>query len=255
MAAFVRVVEQFAAVLYAACAVGVLWSIRAMWLAWRERDRTLYALERETASARIGRGALSALAFVGLGALVFFVARFVAPSLPAEEAPTPTPSGPLVTLTPSPTPFPTPTPSVTPTPDSSLDATALALTPVDTATPEPTTVPAPPASCPDPGVQITAPRDGDTFSGSFQVFGTASIPNFGFYKFVLNGPGTNNEDRTAGEVVKTPVVNDYLGTFDPTLLLEAPGAYRFSLVVVDNVGNEAPHCAITLRFAAAPAPN
>ena len=135
MAPFVRVVEQFAAVLYAACAVGVLWSIRGMWLAWRERDRTLYALERETASARIGRGVLSALAFVGLGALVFFVARFVAPSLPAEQAPTPTPSGPLVTLTPSPTPFPTPTPSLTPTPNSSLDATALALTPIDTATP------------------------------------------------------------------------------------------------------------------------
>jgi hypothetical protein len=123
----------------------------------------------------------------------------------------------------------------------------LAGATLEAPTPLPSPIP-PPASCPDPSVQITAPRDGQTFSGPFQIFGTANIDNFGFYKFVLNGPATNFEDRTAGDVVTTPVVNNYLGTIDPSVLLQAPGAYRFSLVAVNNVGNEAPHCSITLQI-------
>jgi hypothetical protein len=246
MAAFIRAIEQFAIVLYAACLAGMAWSLRAVWLAWRDRSETLFALERETASARIGRGVLSALGFIGLGLIVFVVAQFVAPSLPAAEAPTPTPPGPLVTLTPTYTPFPTPTPPATPTIDPALEATLAGAT-LEAPTPLPSPIP-PPASCPDPSVQITAPRDGQTFSGPFQIFGTANIDNFGFYKFVLNGPATNFEDRTAGDVVTTPVVNNYLGTIDPSVLLQAPGAYRFSLVAVNNVGNEAPHCSITLQI-------
>ncbi len=248
MASFVRLIEQFALVLYVACLVGVLGSLRAAWLAWRERNNTLYSLERETAAARAGRAALSGLVFVGLGAIVFFVASFVAPSLPADEAPTPTASGPLVTLTPTHTPFPTPTPEDTPTPEPLSTAAGTAVETSAPPTPRPTVAPFPPPQCPDPNVQISAPGHGQTFSGPFQVFGTANIENFGFYKFVLNGPATNFEDRTAGEVVKTPVVGNYLGTFDPTLLLEVPGVYRFSLVAVNNVGNEAPHCAISLQF-------
>jgi len=247
MASFIRLIEQFAIVLYAACLVGVIWSMRSAWLAWRERSNTLYALERETAATQAGRAVLNGLAFVGLGAAIFFVASFVAPTLPADEAPTPTPSGPLVTLTPTHTPFPTPTPETTATPDPLLHVTPIAVATILSPTPRPA-VSLPPAQCPDPNVQITAPGHTQVFSGPFQVFGTANIENFGFYKFVLNGPATNFEDRTAGEVVKTPVVNNYLGTFDPSLLLEAPGAYRFSLVAVDNVGNEAPHCAISLQF-------
>ncbi|HLF25829.1 MAG TPA: hypothetical protein VJG32_05795 [Anaerolineae bacterium] len=248
MAPFIRVIEQFAVALYAACLIGVIWSIRAIWLAWHERKNTLFLLEREEASARIGRGLLSVLACLGLGAVVFVLTRFVAPALPIAEAPTPTPPGPLITLTPTNTPFPTPTLETTPTPEPSLDTS---VTPVDTlpaVTPEPTTPPAPPAACPDPNVQITAPHDGDAFSGPFQIFGTANIPNFGFYKFVLNGPWTQYQDRTAGDVVRAPVSDSYLGTFDPAALLAAPGAYRFSLVVVDNVGNEAPHCSIAVQF-------
>jgi len=247
MAPFIRLIEQFAIVLYIACLAGVLASLRAAWLAWRERNNTLYSLERETATARAGRAALSGLAFVGLAALIFFLASFVAPKLPADEAPTPTPPGPLVTLTPTHTPFPTPTLQPTSTAEPSPGATGIPVETIPAPAPTPT-VPLPPAQCPDPNVRITAPGHGQIFSGPFQVFGTANIENFGFYKFVLNGPATNFVERTAGEVVEMPVVDNYLGAFDPTPLLEAPGAYRFSLVVVNNVGNEAPHCAISLQF-------
>lgn len=251
MAAFIRVIEQFAVFLYAACLLGIAWSIRSILAAMRERSDTLYSLERETASARIGRGAMSVLAFVGLGAVIFFVAQVVAPTLPAEDAPTPTPSGPLVTLTPTLTPFPTATVESTPAPEESPGATSAAAESVTPSPPEPTSVPIPPASCPDPSVQISAPADGAVLSGPVQVYGTANIANFSFYKFVLNGAATNFQDQTAGDVYKAPVVNGYLGTLDDPLiaiLLDSPGAYRFSLVAVNNEGNEAPHCVLTLQF-------
>ncbi|HKZ82232.1 MAG TPA: hypothetical protein VJ793_01090 [Anaerolineae bacterium] len=251
MAAFVRVVEQFAAVLYIVCLAGMAWSLRSAWLANRESRDTLYSLEREAATARMGRGLLSALGFVALGAAVFVVAQVVAPRLPAGEAPTPTPPGPLVTLTPTVTPFPTPTPISSPTPAPSPNATVAAIETIETSTPAPTPIPLPPEACPDPNVRIAAPGDGTVLAGAFQVFGTANIENFAFYKFVLNGPATNFEDRTAGDVYKTPVVDSYLGTVDESLvanLLQSPGAYRFKLIAVNNEGNEAPACTITLQF-------
>jgi hypothetical protein len=251
MAEFVRVIEQFAVILYAVCLAGVVWSIRSALAARRDRSDTLYALERETAAARFGRSLLSALAFVGLGAIVFFVAQFVAPALPAADAPTATPSGPLVTLTPTVTPFPTPTPQNSPTPEPLSNAPSASVQPVAPSTPEATAIPPAPASCPDPNVRISAPGDGAVLSGPFQVFGTVNIDNFSFYKFVLNGPATNFQDQTASDVYKSPVVNNYLGTLEEPLvavLLQSPGAYRFRLVAVNNEGNEAPHCVITLQF-------
>ncbi len=254
MSAFVRVIEQFAVVLYVACLGGIAWSIRSALAAIRDRSDTLYSLERETATARLGRSILSAVIFVGLGVAVFFVSQFVAPTLPATEDLSATPAGPLVTLTPTITPFPTPTieSTSTPEPGSSGEASPAAPgTPNESPAPEPTAVSLPPASCPDPNVRITAPGDGAVLSGPFQVFGTANIENFSFYKFVLNGPATNFQDQTASDVFKLPVVDNYLGTLDEPLisiLLQAPGAYRFSLVAVNNEGNEAPHCVITLQF-------
>lgn len=250
MASFVRLIQQFAFVFYAACLVGIVWSLRTAWLAWRERGNTLYALEREASVARTRRALVTALGFLGLAAVIFFIAGFIAPSLPAEAIPTPTPSVPLFTPTPTHTPVPTPTPDTSATPEPGVNPTLTVVEPIVTSTPPPMALPLPPASCPDPRVRITAPGDGQTFSAPFQIYGTASTENFGFYKFVLNGPATNFEDRTASEVVKTPVTEGYLGTFDPTLVLQSPGNYRFSLVVVDNVGNEAPHCTINLQFTA-----
>ena len=248
MASFVRLIEQFAIVLYLACLGGLIWAVRSAWTAMQDRNTTLYALEREAAESRAGRAIVRGLAFIALGAIIYFIARVVAPSLPAEDAPTPTLAGPVMTLTPTSTPYPTPTLEPSPTPNGTIDATLRGVESIE----PPTPAPIPSASCPDPNVQITAPGNGQIFSGSFQVFGTANIPNFAFYKFVLNGPATNFENRTATDVFKSPVVNNYLGTLDPTIWLQNPGTYRVSLVAVDNVGNEAPPCAITLQILPAP---
>ena len=247
MASFIRLIEQFAIVFYGACLVGIVWSIRSAWLAWRERINTLYALEREAYASRARRALLTGLGFFGLAVAIFFVAGFIAPMLPAEESVTPTPAVPLLTTTPINTAVPTPTLEPTGTLQPAVNPTVATIEPFATPSPQPTPA-LPPASCPDPRVRISAPGDGQIFSAPFQIYGTATIENFGFYKFVLNGPGTNFQDRTTSDVVKTPVADGFLSVFDPTLFLQSPGVYRLSLVVVDNLGNEAPHCTISLQF-------
>src|SRR3972149_6887455 len=101
MASFVRLIEQFAIVFYAASLAGIVWSIRSAWRAWQERGNTLYALEREAALSRAVRALLTALGFFGLGVVIFIIAGVVAPTLPAEQLATPTPSVPLFTATPT----------------------------------------------------------------------------------------------------------------------------------------------------------
>lgn len=253
MVSLIRLIEQISPLLYMVFLVGVLWSIRNAWVARREGDTTLFSLERETASARVWRAFLTVLGFILLGLIVFFVSNYVVPTLPDEEVLTPTLSGPFVTQTPTSTPFPTPTFENTATSsDPQPESTAAPDAPVESPTPEPTPIPLAPRSCPDPNVQITAPRNGLTFSGPFQIFGTANIPNFAFYKFDISGPATNFQFRTTGDdVVRTPVGDGYLYEIDPIGLLQSPGEYRLSLVAVDNVGNEAPHCTITVFIVAA----
>ena len=97
-----------------------------------------------------------------------------------------------------------------------------------------------------PNVQIVAPIAGQAFSGEIQVRGTADAPNFAFYKFTLNGPATNNVTQTAGDVVRAPVRDGVLGAIDPTNLVSHPGVYVVGLVVVDNTGNELPHCTVSI---------
>jgi hypothetical protein len=95
-------------------------------------------------------------------------------------------------------------------------------------------------------VQIVAPIAGQAFNGPIQVRGTADAPNFAFYKFTLSGPATDDVTQTAGDVVRAPVRDGVLGAIDVTNLLTAPGVYVLGLVVVDNTGNELPHCTVPI---------
>ena len=95
-------------------------------------------------------------------------------------------------------------------------------------------------------MQIVAPVAGQIFSSEIQVRGTADAPNFAFYKLTLNGPATGNVTQTAGDVVRAPVHGGVLGAIDPASLLNQPGVYIVGLVVVDNTGNELPHCDVAI---------
>jgi len=152
-------------------------------------------------------------------------------------------------LTNTPTPTLQATPTRTPKPPTPAPTTAPAenSTPLPpTATPGPTTPPLPAAACPDPNVQLTAPVAGQTFSVDIQLRGTADTPNFAFYKFTLKGPATGNVEKTVGDVVRTPRRDDVLGSISAAPLLAQPGVYIVGLVVVDNTGNEYPHCTLPI---------
>jgi hypothetical protein len=186
------------------------------------------------------------LGLLGLiAAATFILSTVVAPQVATgEERVTPTAAFTLPTNTPTPTFQPTPT--RTPRPPTLAPGTPTpTIAGAPSEAPTPTALPLP-AACPDPNVQIVAPVAGQVFSGEIQVRGTANAPNFAFYKLTLNGPATNGVTQTAGDVVRTPVEGGVLGAIEPTNLLSQPGVYVVGLVVVDNTGNELPHCNVSI---------
>lgn len=255
MTFFVQLLVDYAGLIYVVCVVGAVLYLREIFAARQSGRKALYSLEREAAGARMARGTLMIGAFAAVALGTYLLTTYIAPTLQAAaEAATPTPQFVLPTKTPTPTyqPSPTRTPRPPETPVSDAPP-ATAAGPV-AATEAPTPTPAVPlvANCPDPNVQLVAPVAGQTFSGPIQLRGTADAPDFAFYKFTINGPATNGVDVTAGDVVRTPMRDNVLGEIDGGALLAQPGSYIISLVVVDNTGNELPHCSVPILIQPAP---
>lgn len=246
MAFFLQILANYAGLIYLACAVGVVLYIREILAARQDWQQSLYSLEREAANSRVSRGVVMILVMGLLAGATYVLSTYIAPTLETNQpATTPTPAFSLATETPAPTlqPSPTRTPRPTLTPTG---AAAAPIEPTVAAVESPTPIPPPlpPASCPDPNVQLVAPAPGQTFNGSIQLRGTADTPNFAFYKFTLKGPATGEVAQTVGEVVREPRRDAVLGDIDGAALLAQPGAYVISLIVVDNTGNEFPACAV-----------
>ena len=246
MAFFVQLLVDYSGLIYIVLIIGGAFYLREIFSARQELQQSLYSLEREAANSRLWRGIVM-LVLLGLIAVAIFgLKTVVAPGL-ATDAARVTPPPPFILNTTTPTPTFQPTPTRTPRPPTLAPGTPTpTIEGAPTATPSPTPPPAPSASCPDPNVQIVAPIAGQTFSGAIQIRGTADAPNFAFYKFTLSGPATNNVTQTAGDVVRAPVRDGVLGAIDTTNLVTAPGAYVLGLVVVDNTGNELPHCTVPI---------
>ena len=248
MAFFVQLLANYAGLIYIGCVIGAAIYIRDILAARNDLQRSLYSLERESAGGRVVRGSIMIAVFGLIVIATYVLANVVAPQLPASllDA-TPTSAFVLPTNTPTVTIQPTATRTATPATAGPgvTSPTAENSVPQD-ATPTSTTPSLPPVSCPDPNVQLTAPAPGQVVSGEFQLFGTADEPNFAFYKFTLKGPATGDVEQTAGDVVRQAKRNDVLGSIDPALLLDQPGVYILGLVVVDNTGNEYPHCTLPI---------
>jgi hypothetical protein len=78
------------------------------------------------------------------------------------------------------------------------------------------------------------------------VYGTASHPDFQFYRLQVSGGGTGGEEFVTLEVYNSPVTNGQLGTVPSDAFV--PGDYWLRLTVVDNTGNYLPQCTVRLRF-------
>jgi hypothetical protein len=232
----------------------------AAYFAWRARSMrqagavTPYSLEREGLPERVNRTWTTAGIFGLVGVLALLVspvilshttdtvARSVLTPVAGILTRTPTPSPSPTPLTPSPTPTPTPELSVTPSPPPTQVVEEAA-----SATPQPAFVS---QACPDPRVQLSAPATGQSLAGVVEIRGTATIPDFAFYKFEINGPLTGGEWWTVSDLFYTPVDGGLLGYWDAMpVALQAPGLYSFRLVVVDSTGNYPAPCVVQVRIA------
>ncbi len=246
MAFFVQLLANYAGLIYIALIIGAVFYVREILVARQDLQQSLYSLEREAANSRLWRSVLM-LGLLGLiAAATFVLSTVVAPQVVTDEGRV-TPTAAFILPTNTPTPTFQPTPTRTPRPPTATPGTPTpTVAGVSTEAPTPSPAPLPAAQCPDPNVQITAPVAGQAFSGEIQVRGTAKAPNFAFYKLTLNGPATNGITQTAGDVVRAPVQDGVLGAIDATNLLSQPGVYTVGLVVVDNTGNELPHCNVSI---------
>jgi hypothetical protein len=219
-----RTLASYEPLIYIALAVGALFAFRRMWRSWREWRDSVYGLEREFALRRLGQATAAAFLVLALVFVEFFVATFIAPSLPATDI------------------LATPTLDLLLTPPGTLSpeqATQAALSPA------PQEVPSGMSGCVPEKIMITFPEPGDEISGTVDITGTASIPNFGFYKYEIALLGSQNwATISAG---RDPKVNTSLGSWNTTS--QTNGDYFLRLVITDNVGMALEPCVIAVRVA------
>lgn len=233
-------ISSISLLLYGACALVLLFSIRSWWNAQRERQRTIYGLEKEVANERALRALTIAFVAIAVAALVYAADANAMP-VPVTPQRSPTPNLALF-ITPTATvPPPTPTPAPpTPTPLRSSGSPSAPIPPTPKAPP---TNPRPPTAttisplpnCPDPSARITAPGVDAHLAGFVSVTGSANIANFQYYK-IEYGVGEQPQGWTVvGELHRQPINDGVLATFNADAF--PPGVYRLRLTVVDQRGN------------------
>ena len=77
-----RALASYEPLIYIALAIGGLFAFRRMWRSWREWRDSVYGLEREFALRRLVQATGAAFLILVLIFVEFFVATFIAPSLP-----------------------------------------------------------------------------------------------------------------------------------------------------------------------------
>jgi len=218
MALVYRFMSTYEVLIYILLAIGGLFALRGLWQSWNEWREALYSLEKEFALRRLGQATamLTLITFLFCGE--FIMASFVIPSLPASYF------------------LATPTLDLLATPTGTLSpelATQLGL-----ASPSGTR-----NGCVPGQVIITSPKAGSEVKGRIEIRGTASIPNFGFYKYEV--APLHADTWTTIAAGRDAKVEGLLGEWDTTAL--PPGDYQLRLVVVDNRGEALPPCSLPVR--------
>jgi hypothetical protein len=213
-----RTLANYEPLIYIALAIGGLFAFRRMWRSWREWRDSVYGLEREFALRRLGQATAVALLVLGLLFAEFFIATFIAPSLPASDI------------------LATPTLNLLVTPAGTLapGTTALAIT-----QPAPNGM----SGCIPEQIMITFPKPGENVNGTIMITGTANVPNFAFYKYEVAAMGTQNWATIAAK--QDPVKDKDLGEWNT--LPFTNGDYFLRLVIIDNVGTSLEPCVIAVR--------
>jgi len=222
MGSVYRSLANYESLIYIALAIWGLFVFRNMYQTWREWQDSVFSLEREFALRRLGRATAIALLILGLVFAEFFIATFVAPSLPAADIMT-TPTLDLLATSPG-----------TLSPDA---ATQSVLSPVTQSAPSGM------SGCIPDEIMITTPAPGEVVRGTVELIGTANVQNFGFYKYEIAPLGTQNWATISAE--REPHENEKLGEWNTLLLTN--GEYFLRLVITNNVGVSLEPCVIAVR--------
>ena len=224
MPAIYRFLGTHEVLIYILLSIGAMFGLRWLWRSWNEWRHAVYSLEREFALRRIGQSVASLALIVLLFFAELVTATFVYPSLPASMF------------------IPTSTPDFLSTPTGTISpelATAIALTP------RPASGTTAGGGCVEGEIMITSPESGDEVRGTVDIRGSASIPEFGFYKYEAAPAGSEAWATIAAG--RDPIVDGSLGQWDTSSL--APGDYELRLVASDNQGRALPACQIRVRVA------
>lgn len=218
MGAVYRTLANYEPLIYIALAIGALFAFRRMWRSWREWRDSVYGLEREFALRRLGQATALAILVLGLVFAEFFIATFVAPTLPASDI--------LATST------------------LDLLATPAGTVAPGTAAPAITQpVPSGMSGCVPEQIMITSPEPSEVVRGIVEITGTANVPNFAFYKYEIAPMGTQNWSPVSAN--REPKTNESLGSWSTTSLTN--GDYFLRLVITDNLGKELEPCVLAVR--------
>lgn len=223
--------------IYLLLGLGAFIYIRRFILAWQELRGASFGLERDSAQARLNAAASILVLLLTLVVIEFVLVSFIAPAVPGAM------------------PISTPTLDLLATPTTTLAAPAAGQagtpgtpaggTPLAAPTTPETATPAAGEGCVPGQVAITNPQEGQEIHDTIPITGTASIPNFGFYKFEMRLQDAPDwQTLLAGNEPKQEAL---LGTWNTSLL--SPGNYQLGLMVADNQGNSLPACIINVRVA------
>jgi hypothetical protein len=214
-----RSLGTYESLIYISLAILGLFVLRRMWGTWREWRDAVFTLEREFALWRLVRITALGLLVLAMFFVEFYIATFIAPSLPASD----------LKVTPTLDLLVSPPPTLT-----GFGSTQAAPTqPIQTGM----------SGCIADQIMITSPSPGEAVSAVVDLIGTANTPNFGFYKYEIAPVGTQNWATVAAE--REPKVDELLGKWN-TLSL-SNGDYFLRLVITDNVGNSLEPCVIAVR--------
>jgi len=237
MAVFIEFLAKIAFWIYLAGGVVMLFYLRAILLAWRERGTALHIAEKEAATSRAYHSALVLGGLLLVTGAVAFVDTTLAPALgalPGEGLP------PSMLVTPPPVLSP---PPVTPTPTLERPTRPAVVIFPTPPLPSPTQSPPPVLACPNPEIQITSPGMGAKVEGRVEIRGTVDIEEFWYYKveFAMGADPAEGDWHFIGpkrDEAKERIINEHLVTWNTSGL--SPGVYSLRLVVVDITGNYPP---------------
>jgi hypothetical protein len=222
MVPILRFFVTYASLVYGALVVGILLASRGLFLALREKRKAVFGLEQEITMSRVRQSLAVLLVIILLVAGEVILQAFLVPSLPGVTA------------------LSTPTLNLLAVPTTTLSPELLASLGSATA-PPPSTSEA--SGCIPGQISITSPKPGENVSGTVEIMGTASIPNFGYFKYEFSVVGSANWATV--NAIREPKQDEKLGDWDTSQL--ATGDYLLRLVVTDNQDNALPACVVPVH--------